>query len=135
MQHLREHSDRQPQIRSDLLGRERAVGAGEAREQIAHRIDDGHEVGIGDARGQHGAESVTKPASILDRCCARATSYPHGDCSSLGDQLLEPLGSDPAFGCSCAVEGSENAQQVGSILDVPRTCALAAMGEIIFDFG
>ena len=107
----------------DLGGRERPVGAGEARDQVAERVGDRLGEGVGHA-GRHGhAERVAQPGDVLDRCHVLApamrTSTTRRASASCDNQ--EPT-SAPARRDRSAIsvvgQRPEQPQQVGHALGV-----------------
>ena len=113
----------EPEPGGDVVGGERAVGAGVAGDQVGQRVVDGLGEDVGGA-GRHGhAEPVAEPADVLDRRPPLVAGHPDlDDAPALGQ------GGEPAVGVG-AVDASgrvdlggrqrpEQAQQVGDALGV-----------------
>ena len=124
LQGLPDDGGAEPEPGGDVVGGERAVGAGVAGDQVGERVVDGLGERVGGARRHGDAEPVAQPADVLDRGPALVAGDP---------DLDDPAGVAPARRASaprrrrrrrtrsltsCGGERAEQPEQVGDALGV-----------------
>ena len=129
----------EPEPVGDLVGGERAVGAGEPGDQVGERVLDRVGERVGRAGRDGHAEPVAQPADVLDRRPALLAGHPHLDHAAYVGEGGEPLGGvgalDRALRDLGGRERTEQPQQVGHALGVAGPAVGGEPLELGLDLG